>query len=210
VKELAATGVILYIETTWRKETQYEEETQRDDETRLYRTHPVERRLLYGRRVSPGNVRTTKTNKYRTRLYHSISSTYQLDPRSGGPFIKRPGETTTRRAVWMIYAEGSSIERPGEMTARRPVRTIDAEGRLIERLGETRKPFKQSMRSYEWGMIDNRVFDNSNKTFEEIRLNHSYPNDTLLVKAINQDQRQVWRPTIGIRTVWIMIFESRS
>ena len=138
-----------------------------------------------------------------------------------GRSIKRPGETTrheetqtdaTKRRDDIILiikaesrtidAEGRSIKRSGETTAWRAVRTIDAEeGRSIEeRLGETRgEPFERSMCSCERGMIDNRVFNNTNKPLEERRSN-SYPSGTI-VKAINQDQQQVWRSSTGMQTV---------
>jgi hypothetical protein len=77
------------------------------------------------------------------------------------------------------------------------------QGELFERSMRRRavQSNERLMRSYEQGMIDNRVFfNNTNKTFFEERRSNSFPSDTL-VKAINHNQLQVWRPTTGIRTV---------
>ncbi len=168
--------------------------------TRLYSwMHCIEPRLLYRRRTSPGDVRTTTKTNYR-RLYHSISLTYRTHPRSGVPFIKRPGETT-RRDIRTIDVEGRSINdlerrQQGELfvwSMRRAVQSSDLERReeslLIDAFMRMRYDQQQSIWQYEQDVGGKKI---------EILTSGT------IVKAINQDQWQVWRSSTGMRTVWIM------
>ncbi len=113
-------------------------------------------------------------------------SSNNLERQQGGPF-----ERLMRRDV-----QSNDLERrqQGELFVRSMQRAVQSRSDLERR----EEPFERSMRSCERGMIDNRVFNNTNKTLEERRSN-SYPSCTI-VKAINQDQ-QVWRSSTGMQTV---------